>query len=107
LSIELTCANLLRVDLPKAVAACSVHQVTSRPKGEGFPGSDGMKDGKPLREATLTVLWNLATRSVEPVDCPLCSRPGFEFEWHRRGGLACPSCSTGRRPGKGGLRLAR
>lgn len=80
LSVELECANLLLVQVPKAVVTCHVEH----PK-RGW-------------HAQVDLLWNLASRATEAVDCPGCGQPGFELVL-QRDGLACPRCtkeSTGR-----------
>lgn len=76
LSVELECASLLLVGVPKALVTCSV------------------KDPKRLRQAQLEPMWNLAARAVEPLDCPRCGQPGFAFAWSHTG-LACNRCTVG------------
>lgn len=74
LSVELECASLLLVQVPKAVVTCHVEH----PK-RGW-------------QANVDLLWNLASRAPEAVDCPGCGQPGFELVLQREG-LACPRCT--------------
>jgi len=74
LSVELECASLLLVQVPKALVTCHVEH----PK-RGW-------------QAHVDLLWNLAARATEAVDCPGCGQPGFELVL-RREGLACPRCT--------------
>lgn len=74
LSVELECASLLLVQVPKAVVTCHAEH----PK-RGW-------------QAQVDVLWDLASRATEAADCPGCGQPGFELVLQREG-LACPRCT--------------
>ena len=73
LSVELECTSLLLIRVRKALVTCQV----DNPKRSW--------------QAQVEIMWNLASRATEPVDCPGCGQPGFEF-WLQREGLACPRC---------------
>ena len=73
LSVELECASLLLIRVPKALLTCRV----DNPKRSW--------------QAQVDVMWNLASRTAEAVDCPGCGQPGFDFALHREG-LACLRC---------------
>jgi hypothetical protein len=73
LSVELECASLLLVEVSKALVTCHLHHP------------------KRLWQTQVEMLWNLASRAAEAINCSGCGQPGFTFDL-RREGLACLRC---------------
>jgi hypothetical protein len=73
LSVELECASLLLIRVPKALLTCR------------------MENLEQSWQAEVDIMWNAASRAAEPVDCPGCGQPEFEFRLQREG-LTCPHC---------------
>lgn len=73
LSVALEAVSLLLVQIPKALVTCR------------------LDNPKRSWQAQVELMWNLASRTAEAVDCPGCGQPGFDFALQREG-LACPRC---------------